>query len=186
MPYEKKISRQYPGLIVAILDDSGSMSDNLPGTSDRKYKWVERYMGIIFNELLTRSSEVKQDAVVIKPRYYVHVITYGSGAHVWGSPHMDIETAVKHFTDSGNSLGLGGKLGGTDAKRAFKEAYAFLSQEIATERYQDAFPPMVFHLTDGMSGTDASPIAEQLKQLSTKRRQCPHGQCLYRDPDQPE
>ena len=43
MSYEKKISRQNPGLIVGVLDDSGSMQDNLPGTSDPKYKWVERY-----------------------------------------------------------------------------------------------------------------------------------------------
>ena len=168
MAYEILISRQYPGLIVVIIDDSGSMSDNLPGTSDRKYKWVERYMGIILNELLARSTDVKGGNAVIKPRYYVHVIAYGSGTRVWGSPHMDIEAAVTHFTNSGNSLGLGGKLGGTDARKAFEEAYNFLSQEITRERYQNSFPPMVFHLTDGMSATDASPIAEQIKQLSTK------------------
>ena len=34
MPYEKKISRANPGLIVMVLDDSRSMRDNLLGTSD--------------------------------------------------------------------------------------------------------------------------------------------------------
>jgi len=168
MSYEKKISRQYPGLIVCILDDSGSMSDKLPGTSDAKYKWVERYMGIILDLLLDRSSEVRGNDVDIKPRYYVHVIKYGSATQLWGKPHMDIEAAVQHFTNNGNSLGLGGRMGGTDAKAAFEQAYQFLQQEINSERYQDSFPPMVFHLTDGMSWTDAEPVAEQIKQLSTK------------------
>ena len=34
MAYEQKISRAKPGLIGLVLDDSGSMADNLPGTSD--------------------------------------------------------------------------------------------------------------------------------------------------------
>jgi hypothetical protein len=167
MSYEKKISRQNPGLIVCLLDDSGSMTGNLPGTSDTKFKWVERYMGIILALLLERSSEVRGNDVVIKPRYYVHVIKYGSGTEIWGHPHMDIEAAVQHFTNAGNSLGLGGTMGGTDAKAAFEQAYQFLKQEISSERYRDSFPPMVFHLTDGMSGTDAAPVAEQIKQLTT-------------------
>lgn len=167
MSYEKKISRQNPGLIVFILDDSGSMQENLPGTSDRKFKWVERYVGIIMDELLNRSSEVKGADVVIKPRYYLHFIKYGSNTEVWQAPNMDIEQAVRHFTDAGNSLGLGGRLGGTDARRAFEEARDFLSQHISKETYQDSFPPMVFHLTDGMSATNAEPVAEQIRQLST-------------------
>jgi len=167
MSYEKQISQQYPGLIVLILDDSVSMSDNMPGTSNPKYEWVERYTGIIFDELLKRSSELRGDDVVIKPRYNLHVIKYGSTTQLWKEPHMDIETTIRHFTDSGNSLGLSGNLGGTDAKKAFQEAYDFLKRELSGEKYKDSFPPMVFHLTDGESQTDATQIAEKIKQLST-------------------
>lgn len=167
MSYEKKISRQNPGLIVGVLDDSGSMQDNLPGTSDPKYKWVERYWGIILNELLSRSSEVKGEGVVIKPRYYVHIIKYGSNTQLWGSPQMDIQAAVEHFSNSGDSLELGGHLGGTDAQRALREAFNYLQQTLSAEKFRDSFPPMVFHLTDGMSHTDASQVAGQIQQLAT-------------------
>ena len=168
MAYDKKICQQYPGLIVFVLDESGSMADNLPGTSDPKFKWNERYIGNILDELLARSSEVQGNNVVVKPRYFVHVIKYGSTPQVWGAPLMNIEEAINLFTQSGNSMGLSGSLGGTDAKSAFEEAHRFLSQKLADERFKESFPPMVFHLTDGESQTDASQVAEQIKNSSTK------------------
>ena len=167
MAYEQKISREKPGLIVMVLDDSGSMVDKLPGTSNPRYQWVERYCGIILNELLNRSSEVKGAGVIIKPRYYLHVITYGSHPQLWGRPGMDIEAAVELFANSGNSLGLSGHLGGTDAKAAFEHAYNYLKQAIVSEQFRNSFPPMLLHLTDGESQSDAKPVADQIKQLST-------------------
>jgi len=167
MAYEQKISRERPGLIVMVLDDSTSMVDKLPGTSDPKYKWVERYCGIILNELLNRSSDVKGNGVVIKPRYYLHVITYGSRPQLWGKPGMDIEAAVELFADSGHSLGLDGHLGGTDARAALENAHDYLKQAIVSDKFKGSFPPMVFHLTDGESQSDAQPVADQIKQLST-------------------
>ncbi|MFC1762820.1 vWA domain-containing protein [Planctomycetota bacterium] len=167
MSYEKLISQALPGLIVLIMDDSGSMGEKLSGTSDAKYKWVERYIGIILDELLKLSTEVRGNDAVIKQRYYVYVIKYGSKPEIWGGSIMDIEAAIKAFTDAGNSLGLGGNLGGTDAKSAFQEAYNFISQELSGERFKDSFPPMVFHLTDGESWSDPTQVAEQIQQLAT-------------------
>jgi len=167
MSYEKKISRANPGLIVEVIDDSGSMSDNLPSTTDAKYKWVERYTGIILKELLARSTEIKGDGTVIKPRYYTHTILYGSSPEVWGKEGMDIQATVEQYTNSGNSLGLGGQLGGIDAAAAFQMALDFLKKAVNEERFRDSFSPMVFHLTDGMSHTDAQPVVNQIKQLST-------------------
>lgn len=167
MDYEKMISRANPGLIVLVLDDSASMADDLPGTSDPKYKWVERYCGIILNDLLERSSDVKGDDVVVKKRYYILIIKYGSTPELWGSEEMDIQTAFEMFTHCGNSLGLGGQLGGTDAKAALENTYDYLQKALATDRFKESFPPMVFHLTDGESQTDASDVADQIKQLST-------------------
>lgn len=167
MAYAKKISRAEPGLLGIILDDSGSMADNLDQTSDPKYQWVERYFGIILHELLSRSSEVKGDAVVVKPRYYLTIVKYGSHPELWGSPEMDIQAAVELFSKSGNSLGLGGHLGGTDTEAAFAEMLVHLKNSLAGERFRNAFPPMVLHLSDGESRTDASVIAEEMKGLST-------------------
>jgi hypothetical protein len=167
MAYDQKISRARPGLIGLVLDDSLSMAENLPGTSDPKYQWVERYAGIIFDELLSRSSDVKGADVVVKPRYYLYVLKYGSSTELWGKPEMDIKEAVELFSSSGNSLGLGGHLEGTDAERALREMHDYLKQALAGERFKDSFPPMVFHLTDGESQTDAVQVAEQIRQVST-------------------
>lgn len=167
MDYEQKISRAKPGLIGLILDDSGSMADKLPGTSDPKYQWVERYVGIILNELMARSCDVKGTSTLIKARYYMYVIKYGSNTELWGDGEMDIEAALELFSNSGNSLGLGGHLEGTDAEKAMQEMYDYLEQTLAGERFENSFPPMIFHLTDGESWTDASDYAEQIKRLST-------------------
>ena len=167
MSYEQKISQTKPGLIVLDLDDSGSMADHLSGTSDPKYKWVERYVGIILDELLSRSSEVRGTGVVVKPRYYLFILRYGTKPEVWGNGVMDIEAAVKLFTDSGNSLGLGGHLGGTDALNALHITYDHLNEALSSPRFKDSFPPMIFHLTDGESQTDAQEYADKIKQLST-------------------
>lgn len=165
--YEKKISRAEPGLIGLILDDSASMGDPLAGTSDPKALWVERYSGNILHELLSRSSEVKGDTVVVKPRYYLTVVKYGTQPELWGSPEMDIQAAVELFSQSGNSLGLGGTLNGTDTEAAFAEMLGHLKSSLAGERFRNSFPPMIFHLSDGESATDATALAEEMKRQCT-------------------
>ena len=165
--YEKKVSRAEPGLIAFVLDDSASMDDALMGTSDSMYEWVERYGGIILQELLARSTEVRADSVVIKSRYHTHVIAYGSRLQLWGDTAMDIEATVERYTAAGNSLGLGGNLGGTDAEAALVMARDFLREAVTDDRFRRSFPPMVFHLTDGMSATDATSVVEEIQQLAT-------------------
>jgi hypothetical protein len=163
-------------MVVMVLDDSTSMKDHLAGTTDERYKWVERYTGLIFKELLARSNEVRGDRAVIKPRYYIHTIIYGSHPKVWpdnATEELDIEQVIQAYASTSqnggcqNSLGLGGLLHGTDARSAFEKAHEFLSSAITKERFKDSFPPMVFHLTDAESQTDAGPIAEKIKQLAT-------------------
>lgn len=165
--YEKKISTANPGFIQFILDDSGSTDECFPGTTDPVFKWIERYSGIILKELLARCTEVQGNQAKIKPRYYTSFVPYGSDPEMWGDPTMDIEATVKKYTDADNSLGLGGKLGGTDAKAAFESAYNTLKAAIKKASFKNSFPPMVFHLTDGLSFTDATPIADKIKKLST-------------------
>lgn len=168
MAYEKKISRAEPGLLLNILDDSGSKQENLPGTSDPKYMWVERLFGNELQELLARSTDLKGQTAVIKPRYYTYQILYGSEPHIWGNGEMDIEATVKKYTQDGNSLGLGGKLYGTDTAGAFHEALIYLEHAVTQELFKKSFPPMVFHLTDGKSATDATSFAEKIMCLSTE------------------
>lgn len=167
MSYKELVSRARPGFIIIVIDDSGSMAGNLPGTSEPKYKYVEQYFGVILQLLLDRSIEEGPNGPAVKPRYHLLVIKYGSTTEIWGDPEMDIEAAVKLFTSSGNSLGLGGHLGGTNAQAGLTKAYECLQQAMSGDKFKDSFPPMVFHLTDGMSHTDATQVADQIKQLCT-------------------
>lgn len=165
MAYEKRISRRNPGLIVVVVDDSPSQGDPLPGTGDAKFKWVERYFGLILKELLARSTEFKGDATVIKPRYFFYIIIYGGNAQPWGQGEMDIEKVVEKYAADGNSLGLGGHIPATDTHNAFEMAFDYLRGAVQDERFKDSFPPMLLHLTDGESQTDAVPIARQIMDL---------------------
>lgn len=171
MPYERKVERAHPALIVMILDDSGSMSTSMAGTTDTRYQWVERYSGIILKELLARCMEVSGENPTVRPRYYLDVIKYGSSVQTWqtgaeGDEELDIGAAATKFTDTG-SLGLSGGLGGTDTASAFQFALARIEKALQKERFKNSFPPIVFHLTDGESHTDAEPIAQQIMNLSS-------------------
>lgn len=168
MSYEKKISRAAPGLIVCVLDDSGSMADPLPGTNDPKYKWVERLFGVILKAILAMSTELSGNTIRIKPRYFLYIIIYGSDPKVWSTGEMDIQAAVEKYSKDGNSLGLGGKAGGTYADKAFRMAHAYLKEAVKDKRFRTSFPPLVMHLTDAQSATDPTSIAEQIKQLATQ------------------
>jgi hypothetical protein len=163
----RKVERQHPTLICMILDDSGSMTESLPGTSDPKYVWVERFSGIILKELLARSMEPKGETYIVKPRYYVDVIKYGTKSIPWITDISPIDQAIEEFGKSDNSFQLGGKLGGTDAAQAFQLALQRVKNALKNDLFADSFPPMIFHLTDGMSDTNPESFANELKELST-------------------
>ena len=167
MTYERKVERAHPALIVMILDDSGSMSASMTGTSDARFQWVERYSGVILKELLARSTEIQGTNPVVKARYFVEVIKYGSTPELWSNEELDIGEVVIRFGNQGNSFGLGVNLGGTDTASAFQKAYSIVQAAMQKPQFQDSFPPIVFHLTDGESHTDAEPIAQQLQNLTS-------------------
>lgn len=166
--YEKKVSVAQPTAVLGIFDDSGSMGDSLFGTSDPKFKWNERYFGLTLKELLNRCMATRNGAPIIKARYYLGVTIYGSQTRRWGREVMPIDEAVEAFAKDGNSLGLGGKLGGTDAKAAFELTYDVAERVVVDERFKKSFPLLVLHLTDGESQSDARPVAQKLMQLSTE------------------
>src|SRR5436853_7360267 len=88
--YQKKVERAHPSLIIMLLDDSGSMSGSLAGTTDARCDWVERYSGIILKELLARCTEVSGESHKVKARYYLDVIKYGSSVETWSDEELDI------------------------------------------------------------------------------------------------
>lgn len=165
--YRRKAERAHPALILMIMDDSGSMADSLSGTSDRRFELVERYSGMILKELLERSTEVSGESHSIRARYYLDIIKYGSSLEFWSEEELDIGEAVKRFADAGGSFGLGGHLAGTDAAAAFQAALPRVQMALAKDRFKDSFPPIIFHLTDGESQSDAESLAQQIMSLSS-------------------
>jgi len=165
--YQKKVERAHPSLILMLLDDSGSMSSSLAGTTDARCDWVERYSGIILKELLARSTEVSGESHKVKARYYLDVIKYGSTVEPWSDEELDIGEAVNRFAAANGKFGLGGHLAGTDAAAAFQAALPRLQNALAKDLFKDSFPPIVFHLTDGESASDAEPVAQQIMNLSS-------------------
>jgi hypothetical protein len=167
MPYEMLVSRREPGLIVLVLDDSPSMGSPLPGSSDAKFTWVERYAGHLLEEMLARSTVPAGEQWVIKQRYFLYTLMYGGETRVWGDGLQDIQAVVERYAAAGRSFGLAGQINCTDTAQAFQAALAFLQTAVTDDRFRRSFPPMLFHLTDGESQTDARPVAEQVKALAT-------------------
>ena len=168
--YRKTVSRREPLLIVMILDDSSSMSGSLPGSNKPKYEWVEAYAGVIFKELLARSVLTVGDTFEIRSRYFIYVIPYGSHPIVWpsgASEELSVEKLILAYANAGNKLGLSGSLAAADTLAAFTQAHDFLKHALTKEVYRNSFPPMVFHLTDGESATNAAQVASQIQALST-------------------
>src|SRR5947209_1815574 len=120
--YNRRIEQARPGLIVMILDDSASMEDPIAGTSDQRYKWVERYTMYIFRELLARSTVMTGGMTAVKPRYFVYTLIYGTSSKTWPpgvTDAADIEQVFQAFTHKSEDgseqryLGLRGAMGGT-------------------------------------------------------------------------
>ena len=53
------------------------------------------------------------------------------------------------------------------AEAAFAEMLGHLKTSLAGERFRNSFPPMLFHLSDGESATDATALAQEAMQQST-------------------
>lgn len=73
MTYAAEISRNNPGLIGFLIDQSGSMDDKMAGTNDPKATMCARYIDAFFNRLLTKNAEGE----VIKNRFEIFAIGYG-------------------------------------------------------------------------------------------------------------
>jgi hypothetical protein len=167
MPYEKLVQQAQPALIQMILDDSASMKSAMPGSSKTRYELVEQYAGVVLNELISRSTHFDASGPVVVPRFFLDLIKYGNTVEPWSTSELDIGTVATRFDAEHGSFGLGGALNGTDAAKAFQVAYDRLEGMLSGSRYRASFPPMVFHLTDGESRTDASELAQKITSLAT-------------------
>src|SRR3989442_3238641 len=76
--YSQMLCRQYPGLFVILLDQSSSMSLQIPGypTNQTKAYVVTRLVNIIIQELIDRAGVEETDPGIRKKYAYVSVLGY--------------------------------------------------------------------------------------------------------------
>ena len=189
MNYSVVPNRANPMAVLFVVDQSGSMSDIMPKSGNRKADQVATVINRMFSELITKAK--KQDGV--RDYYEVGVIGYGSeGVYnaLQGSLSQQILNPISKIasnplrieermnevvTATGDLVQIPEKFsiwfdpvasGGTPMSGAMTLA----AQTIAPwcDAHQNSFPPVVIHITDGEYGDgDPSQIAEILKSMTT-------------------
>lgn len=186
--YNRLVSTRNPGLILILLDQSGSM-DEPPGDRDnRKCRLAAQAV----NRLIYNIGLACRDGEEIRNRCFVGVLGYGQEVkpvvggdipQVYESP-LRVENTKRMVSD-----GAGGLVevsfempiwveptarNGTPMARALDQAHGLVSQWLSA--HMDSFPPVVINITDGepddydrRAGTapDTRAAAERLMQLST-------------------
>jgi hypothetical protein len=190
VPYSAEISRSNPTAFLFLIDQSGSMEDPWAGNDGGQSKAdaLATIINRLFTELVIKCS--KDEGV--RDYFEIGVLAYGNDVRpALGGPlagrvfvpvseiadnPMHVEDRVQKVSD-----GVGGLVeqtvkfpvwfephakGGTPMSEALRQAREALAGWIG--RHPDAFPPIVFNVTDGES-TDGDPsrAAEDLRALET-------------------
>lgn len=164
--YTRAVTERNAGLTQLILDDSGSMTMHVIA-GETRYQWLEHCVARILTELLVRSTHLTNGGPVVLRNHYLDIIRYGSSVEPWSLEELDIGEVAKRFDAAHGTFGLAARLGGTDHASAFRIACERMRGMIAKNRFRDSFPPLVLHITDGESQTDAEMFARELAELAS-------------------
>ena len=189
MPYVAEISRKNPTAFVFLLDQSGSMSDPMAGTSKTKADAVADAINKLLQTLILRCAKSEG----IRDYFHVGVIGYGDQAapalretltgplivpiRQLADHPLRIEQRTKQEDD-----GAGGIVSKTvkfpvwfDAKaegltlmcKAFELAWNCVNDFLV--RTPGCFPPTIINITDGeATDGDPEPYAQMLRQLASE------------------
>ncbi len=186
MSYSAEISRQNPSCFLFLIDQSGSMEDEIASGSESST--LANGVADSINSWLQELSIKCAKSEGVRDYYEVGVLGYGSavGPGFVGPLAGREMIPISEIADNPARLdertkkvpdGTGGIIeqpvripvwfepvadGGTPMCRAASEAKRILQDWIA--RHPDAFPPTVIHITDGES-TDGNPT-DRLKELT--------------------
>jgi len=162
MAYEKKIGTDNPGVILILIDQSGSMSD---AATDGRAK--AEHAALAVNRLIYEIQEASQSGSTIKPRCMMGVVGYGAQVGPVANGMIDDLAANPKRVDrirKKESDGAGGLVevdfnmpiwvdpvaeNGTPMAEAFTEAHRVLSSAWLPS-HPDSFPPIVINITDGV------------------------------------
>lgn len=191
MAYTAEISRTNPACFLFLIDQSGSMGDNLPNGIS-KAQQVADTLNKTIEELIVRCN--RQEGT----RDYFHIGVIGYGYYRTFEDHgvinalqtkniispiseveqvpIRVESRNKRVSDgAGGLVDVQVKFpvwvdpyfnGGTPMVAALQVA----AQEIAAwiDQYPNAYPPVILHITDGESGDgDPEDMAQILREMET-------------------
>ncbi|MFQ5855308.1 MAG: vWA domain-containing protein [Anaerolineae bacterium] len=184
--YSAEISRQNPGCLIFLVDQSGSMEETIAGgTGEKKKQAVADAINRLLYNIVLRCT--KEDGV--RPYFDIGVWTYGGASQVRRAFNLDlmsisdaaeqpkrVETRRRRVPD-----GAGGIYeeafelpvwfdpvahGNTPMNTAFSAVVAPLHGWLS--QYPNSFPPIVINLTDGAyTDDDPAPVVWELMQLGT-------------------
>ncbi|MEX2289959.1 MAG: vWA domain-containing protein [Mycobacteriales bacterium] len=187
MPYSAEISRAHPTCFVFVVDQSGSMNDQIGGEgAQRKAQVVSDAINRLLYELTLKCA--KEEGV----RDYFHVAVIGYGTSVGSAfagvlagrdlvPLSVIATSPARLEERTKKTpdGAGGLIdqtvkfpvwldpvanGGTPMSAALGKAAQLVSGWL--DERPSCFPPVVLHLTDGESSDgDPSEAAQSIRSL---------------------
>jgi hypothetical protein len=184
MSYSAEISRNNPGCFLFVVDQSGSMLDDLPNGKSKASNVADTVNRFLQNLVIKCS---KSEG--IHDYFYVGVIGYGQDGKVTSSFEGNLvgkelvpisEIAYNPLEVQERDLNVNDSAGNSviqkvkfpiwfnpiaDGATPMKEAFSMVNKIIANWLSQNpgSFPPIVIHITDGES-TDGDPSGE-MKQL---------------------
>lgn len=184
--YQAEISRANPTCFIFMIDQSGSMSDPMPGGRSKKQNVADAVNKLLANLTIRCAREEG-----VRAFFDIGVIGYGSsvgsafGGILKGESLVSIskiadvplrvEERKKREPDgAGGIIEMNVKFpiwfepvasGNTPMKEAFQLAYTWLSSWVQT--HPTSFPPVVINITDGAANSDPSAEAKSLASLTT-------------------
>lgn len=186
MPYSAEISRRNPSCIVFLLDQSGSMNEEYGLGNVSKAQGAANTINRFLQELILKCT--KEGGV--KDYFDIAIVGYGSkqqdASPLIGQKFVKLpwlaenplrveERMMKEEDGAGGVVEVKVKFriwfepvasSDTPMCKAMEFTYDLIKDWTASHR--DAFPPMIFNITDG-EATDGDPenTASKIKQLST-------------------
>ncbi len=173
MPYTKlPISVASPGLIIILVDQSGSMSDRFLTPQGKNVSKAE-FAADAINRCIYEILEGCRSGEKVKDRCHIVVIGYGSQTSVLvAGKASEIDAQSKRTVNvSGLDLPVWvepAASNGTPMADAFNEAAEVINKWVPY--YPNNFPPVVINVTDGEPNNEASAIdaARNLMSLGTQ------------------
>lgn len=190
MSYTRPITRTEPSLLLFLIDQSGSMTEQIAGSPSSKAQYVADAINRAIYQLAVKATRDSSG-----PRHYfdLGVIGYGAdigpawlgalgGTIVHPLPVLANQPARTETRTKRESDGAGGIIeldvqfpmwvepragGGTPTAEAMSIAATEIAAWIA--KHPTSFPPTIIHITDGQhSTTDPEPTSVSLRSLQTQ------------------